>query len=292
VETLDEDALPQKSNLQLYLEEIGRTPLLSAAEEVALFERIRRGDQPARERMIRANLRLVVRIAMDYKDFELPLLDLVSEGNIGLVKAVERFDPRRGGKLSSYAAWWIRHSLKRALANKGKTIRLPVHVIARISRMRKAATRLAEQFGREPTDWELAIELQMPVSQVAHLRSVSIRPASLDAPIGDESDSSTVGEIVADENAANPFEGLRRRNLAADLHALVDSLPSRDAEIIRLRFGLVGEERLTLEEVGRRFRLTRERIRQIEYAALNQMRTAMARHESVRSLAEIGLPTP
>ena len=277
----------ERSNLQLYLQEIAKTPLLTIEEEVTLARRIRRGDKAARDHMISANLRLVVKIAMDYKDFGLPLLDLISEGNIGLVKAVERFDPRKGGKLSTYAAWWIKQSIKRALANQGKTIRLPVHLVDKISKMRRTAMQLTEQLGREPTDEELAIELQVPTAKVAHLKSVSVRPASLDAPVGDESDSATFGEIVGDENALDPHEGLREKNLNQDLHAMINSLDAREAEIIRLRFGLEGRDELTLEEVGRRFKVTRERIRQLEYLALNKMRRAMARHESIRTLDEI-----
>ncbi|HWL17952.1 MAG TPA: RNA polymerase sigma factor RpoD/SigA [Opitutus sp.] len=276
-----------RSNLQLYLQEIGKTPLLTIDEEIALAKRIRRGDKEARDHMIKANLRLVVKIAMDYKDFGLPLLDLISEGNIGLIKAVERFDPRKGGKLSTYAAWWIKQSIKRALANQSKTIRLPVHLVDKISKMRRTAMALTEELGREPTDEELAIELQIPTSKVAHLKSVSVRPASLDAPVGDEGDSATFGEIVGDESALNPFEGLRDKNMNLDLHAMVASLDAREAEIIRLRFGLDGKDELTLEEVGKRFHVTRERIRQLEYLALSKMRKAMAKHEAIRSSEEI-----
>lgn len=282
-----ETASLERSNLQLYLQEIGKTALLTIEQEVALAKRIRRGDRSARDHMIKANLRLVVKIAMDYKDFGLPLLDLISEGNIGLIKAVERFDPRKGGKLSTYAAWWIKQSIKRALANQSKTIRLPVHLVDKISRMRKTALMLSERLGREPTDEELAAELQIPTSKVAHLKSVSVRPASLDAPIGEESDSTTFGEIVGDENAISPFEGLRDKNLNADLHAMVDSLDKRESEIIKLRFGLDGRDELTLEEVGKRFNVTRERIRQLEYIALTKMRKAMSRNESIRSVDEI-----
>ncbi len=277
----------ERSNLQLYLQEIGKTPLLTIEEEVMRALRIRRGDRAARDRMIKSNLRLVVKIAMDYKDFGLPLLDLISEGNIGLIKAVERFDPRKGGKLSTYAAWWIKQSIKRALANQSKTIRLPVHLVDKISKMRKTAMHLSEGLGREPTDEELAAELQIPTAKVAHLKSVSVRPASLDAPIGDEGDSTTFGEVVGDENAVSPYEGLREKNLASDLHAMVDSLDKREAEIIRLRFGLNGRDELTLEEVGKRFHVTRERIRQLEYIALAKMRKAMTRNESIRTSDEI-----
>jgi RNA polymerase primary sigma factor len=277
----------ERSNLQLYLQEIGKTALLTIEEEIQLAKRIRRGDKAARDHMISANLRLVVKIAMDYKDFGLPLLDLISEGNIGLIKAVERFDPRKGGKLSTYAAWWIKQSIKRALANQSKTIRLPVHLVDKISKMRRTAMKLTEDLGREPTDEELAIELQIPTSKVAHLKSVSVRPASLDAPIGEDGDSGTFGEIVGDDNAVSPFDGLRDKNLNSDLHDMVESLDKREAEIIRLRFGLDGRDELTLEEVGQKFNVTRERIRQLEYLALTKMRKAMARHEAVRTVEEI-----
>jgi RNA polymerase primary sigma factor len=282
-----EAAPPERSNLQLYLQEIGKTALLTIGEEVVLARRIRRGDKAARDHMIRANLRLVVKIAMDYKDFGLPLLDLISEGNIGLIKAVERFDPRKGGKLSTYAAWWIKQSIKRALANQSKTIRLPVHLVDKISRMRKTAMQLSERLGREPSNEELAAELQIPTSKVAHLKSVSVRPASLDAPVSDENDSTTFGEIVGDDNAVSPFDGLSEKNRSADLHAMVESLDRREAEIIRFRFGLDGRDELTLEEVGKHFNVTRERIRQLEHIALTKMRKAMHRNESIRSTDEL-----
>jgi RNA polymerase primary sigma factor len=277
----------ERSNLQLYLQEIGKTPLLTIDEEVMLARKIRRGDRAARDRMIKSNLRLVVKIAMDYKDFGLPLLDLISEGNIGLIKAVERFDPRKGGKLSTYAAWWIKQSIKRALANQSKTIRLPVHLVDKISKMRRMAMQLSEKLGREPTDEELAIELQIPTSKVAHLKSVSVRPASLDAPIGEDDGAATFGEIVGDDSAVSPYEGLREKNLNADLHEMVGALDEREAEIIRLRFGLDGHDELTLEEVGKRFNVTRERIRQLEYIALSKIRKAMSRNEAIRSVDEI-----
>jgi RNA polymerase primary sigma factor len=282
-----EPAPLERSSLQLYLQEIAKTPLLTIQEEIDLARRIRRGNKPARDHMISANLRLVVKIAMDYKDFGLPLLDLISEGNIGLVKAVERFDPRKGGKLSTYAAWWIKQSIKRALANQSKTIRLPVHLVDKISKMRKTAMALTEQFGREPTDEELARELQIPTSKVAHLKSVSVRPTSLDAPIGDEGDSSSFGDIVGDENAVSPFENLRGKNTNADLRAMIGSLEKREAEIIRLRFGLDGKDELTLEEVGKKFKVTRERVRQLQNIALSKMRKALSKNEAQRSVEDI-----
>jgi RNA polymerase primary sigma factor len=276
-----------RSNLQLYLQEIGKTALLTVAEEVKLARRIRKGDKAARDHMISANLRLVVKIAMDYKDFGLPLLDLISEGNIGLIKAVERFDPRKGGKLSTYAAWWIKQSIKRALANQSKTIRLPVHLVDKIAKMRRTAMGLTEELGREPTDEELAMELQIPTSKVAHLKSVSVRPASLDAPVGEDGDSTTFGEIVGDENAHSPLQHLQENTKNDALHQLVNSLDSREAEIIKWRFGLDGRDELTLEEVGARFKVTRERVRQLQNLALSKMRKAMWKQEEQRTVEDI-----
>jgi len=277
------EELPDRDSLQTYLREIGKTPLLTIAEEISLAGRIRKGDQSARQHMIQANLRLVVKIAMDYRDFGLPLLDLISEGNIGLTKAVDRYDPNKGGKLSTYAAWWIKQSMQRALANQTKTIRLPVHVVSTISKLRKTSRALTEELGREPTDEELALELNLPIRKVSHLRSVSVHPASLDAPLGDAADSSSLGEIVSDENAINPLEHLQDKNLSDDLTEVVNSLDAREAEIIRLRFGLAGKNELTLAEVGKKFNVTRERIRQLEQLALKQMRRRLESHEAQRS---------
>jgi RNA polymerase primary sigma factor len=269
----------EHNSLHLYLQEIGKTPLLTLAEELQLAARIRKGDQAARNHMIQANLRLVVKIAQDYRDFGLPLLDLISEGNLGLIKAVDRYDPRKGGKLSTYAAWWIKHSMQRALANQSKTIRLPVHVVAKISLMRRTARVLMEKLGRDPTDEELAGELRMPVHKVAHLKSVAVHPASLDAPLGDSGDTSSLGEIVPDENAISPSDNLREKNITSDLKLVVNSLDEREAEIIRLRFGLDGRKEMTLAEVGKKFKVTRERIRQLQQLALKQMRGLIEKRE-------------
>lgn len=285
----EKPAPSERSNLQLYLQEIGKTALLTPEEEVKLANRIQKGDKAARDHMISANLRLVVKIAMDYKDFGLPLLDLISEGNIGLIKAVERFDPSKGGKLSTYAAWWIKQSIKRALANQSKTIRLPVHLVDKIAKMRRTAMALTEELGREPTDEEIAIELQIPTNKVAHLKSVSVRPASLDAPVGDDGDSTTFGEMVGDEKTVNPLDSLKDRSEKSDLHRMIEQLDEREAEILRHRFGLDGYDELTLEEVGQRFNVTRERIRQLQNIALSKMRKAIARHEAQRSQEEIDL---
>lgn len=281
------DRRDERSNLQLYINEIRQTPLLTIEEEIKLAARIKRGDKAARDHMIKANLRLVVKIAYDYKDMGLPLMDLISEGNLGLIKAVERFDPAKGGKLSTYAAWWIKQSMKRALANQSKTIRLPVHLVDKIARMRRTIAALTEEFDREPTNDEIAWEMQMPVNKIALLKTVSVRPASLDAPVGEEHDSATLGELVGDENSVAPDADLGERNLRDNLRAMVDSLDPRESAIIKMRFGLDGGDELTLEEVGKKFKVTRERIRQLEYLALQKIRRGMARHDKQRSVDEI-----
>jgi RNA polymerase primary sigma factor len=268
--------------IKLYLREIGQVQLLTPAEEVELAARIRKGDKKAREKMIKANLRLVVKIAHDYEGLGLPLLDLISEGNIGLMKAVERFDPAKGGKLSTYGAWWIKQSIKRALANQSKTIRLPVHLVDKISKMRRTAHRLQEVLGREPTDEELAEELEMTPSRVAQLRTAAIRPASLDAPIGDD-ESNNFAEIVQDENADTPYEELEEKTVTKMLQEMVKTLDPREATILRYRFGLDGGSEKTLEEVGERFGVTRERVRQIQNIALAKLRKMIQKLEAVQS---------
>ncbi len=275
-----------KSAIRLYLGEIGRTSLLKPAEEAQLAHLIMRGDEEARIKMIKANLRLVVKIAHDYSNFGLPLLDLISEGNIGLIKAVERFDPDKGGKLSTYAAWWIKQSIKRALANQSKTIRLPVHLVDKIAKMRKVTLLLSEELGREPNNDEIAFEMGMPTNKIAHLKSVSVRPTSLDAPIGD-GDNTEFGDLVGDENAPNPFDNLRSKTLLGDIKAMVEHLSPREGEIIRLRFGLDGDKPRTLEEVGYIFNITRERVRQLQNMALSKMRKILAKKERQRSAGEI-----
>ncbi len=267
--------------IKLYLREIGQVALLTREEEVALAARIHKGDKKAREHMIKANLRLVVKIAHDYDGLGLPLLDLINEGNIGLMKAVERFDPAKGGKLSTYGSWWIKQSIKRALANQSKTIRLPVHLVDKISKMRRTALRLQEEFGREPTDEELSDELGISASRVAQLRTAAIRPASLDAPIGDD-DSSNFSEIVQDENAETPYEKLEEKTVTKMLQEMVKTLDSREATILRYRFGLDGGTEKTLEEVGEKFGVTRERVRQIQNIALNKLRKQIEKLEAVR----------
>jgi RNA polymerase primary sigma factor len=267
------------SAIKLYLREIGQVPLLTIPEENELAARIKKGDKKAREHMIRANLRLVVKIAHDYEGFGLPLLDLISEGNIGLMKAVERFDPAKGGKLSTYGSWWIKQSIKRALANQSKTIRLPVHLVDKIAKMRRMAMKLQEEFGREPTDEELAEEMGMTPARVAQMRTAAIRPASLDAPIGDD-DTNTFGEVVQDENAADPYEQLEDKTVTSMLQEMVKTLDQREATILRFRFGLDGGNEKTLEEVGQKFGVTRERVRQIQNIALRKLRKKIEKLEA------------
>lgn len=269
------------NNIGLYLREIGQVPLLTPKDEVTLAGQIKRGNKKARERMIKANLRLVVKIAHDFSNFGLPLLDLISEGNIGLMKAVERFDPKKGGKLSTYAAWWIKQSIKRALANQSKTIRLPVHLVDKIGKIRRVAARMTEELGREPADEELAEELGLPLSKVSHLKSVGIRPASLDARINADDDT-PFGDLVSDEKAEDPFEALRDKDLRDEVGDLLETLDPRERQIIGYRFGLGGGRERTLEEVGRKFGVTRERIRQLQNIALQKMRKALRKREELQ----------
>src|SRR6201985_2277946 len=264
--------------IKLYLREVGQIKLLTLQEEIDLAARIKKGDREARTLMINANLRLVIKIAHDYANLGLPLLDLVSEGNIGLMRAVERFDPAKGGKLSTYAAWWIKKSIKRALANKRKTIRLPVHLVDKISKMRRVSLQMSEELGREPTDEELAEEIGISSGKVSQLKTVSIRPASLDAPISDD-DSTEFGEIVGDEDAQTPFELLRDKNLRDEVSELLEVLDDRERKIIFQRFGLDGGKPKTLEEVGKKFGVTRERIRQLQNIALAKLRRALSKKE-------------
>src|ERR1700719_2327915 len=267
------------TSIKIYLREIMQTPLLTAQQETELAARVKNGDQKARVWMIKANLRLVVKIAHDYSNLGLPLLDLISEGNIGLMKAVERFDPAKGGKLSTYGAWWIKQSIKRALANQSKTIRLPVHLVDKISKMRRVSLQISEELGREPTDDELAEEIGISRRKVSQIKTVSVRPASLDAPISDD-DATEFGEIVADEDAQTPFELLRDKNLRDEVSDLLEVLDDRERKIILQRFGLDGGKPQTLEEVGKKFRVTRERIRQLQNIALVKMRRALNKKET------------
>ena len=269
------------TNIGLYLREISQVPLLTPKEEIKLAAQIKRGNKKAREKMITANLRLVVKIAHDFSNYGLPLLDLVSEGNIGLMKAVERFDPMKGGKLSTYASWWIKQSIKRALANQSKTIRLPVHLVDKIGKIRRVSAQMTEELGREPSNDELAEELGLSEAKVAHLKNVAVRPASLDAKISADDDTS-FGDLVSDERAEDPFATLRDKDLREEVGDLLDVLDPRERKIISFRFGLGGGKERTLEEVGRKFGVTRERIRQLQNIALLKMRKALRKREELK----------
>lgn len=295
------------SPLQQYLREIGEVTLLTAAEEIELAYEIEKGvkaqkqlslalnkkkkviqktavvrlknlikaGEEARKKMISANLRLVVKIAQEYGNYGVPLLDLISEGNLGLIKAVERFDPKKGAKLSTYAAWWIKQSVRRALSDQAKTIRIPVHLSDKIAKMRRITAQLNEEFGREPTDEELAEELQVPTAKVAKLRSAGMQTASLNVKIGEEG-VSELGELISDESARMPDELFANLELTREMLNLLKHLDPREQMILRLRYGLDGKKAMTLEEVGEKFKVTRERIRQLQNISLKKLGQAMS----------------
>jgi RNA polymerase primary sigma factor len=265
----------------LYLREVGRESLLTPEQEKELAARIKRGDKAARERMITANLRLVVKLATGYANLGLPLLDLISEGNIGLMKAVERFDPAKGGKLSTYAAWWIKQSIKRALANQSKTIRVPVHQIEKIAKIRRLNERMTAELGREPSDEELADEVGLAAAKVAALKGSAISPVSLDAPVGQDDGKTLFGDMISDENAEDPLAKLEEKDTLAGLDSVLKVLTLREREIMKLRYGLGGGRQKTLEHIGAKFGITRERIRQIQVGALKKLRREMGRQEAV-----------
>jgi len=260
------------------MREIMKTDLITPEKEIELADRISKGDGKAREHLIKANLRLVVKIARDYSDYGLPLADLISEGNIGLMKAVDKFDPEKGGKLSTYAAWWIKQSIKRALSNQSKTIRLPVHMIDKLAKVRRISALLSEDLGRLPTNEELSEELGIPLKKLVLLKQYAMRPVSLDAPLGDD-DGTHLGEMVQDEKAVDPSMTLENSNLHGELDELLDSLDEREAHIIDHRFGLNGKKPLTLEEISRDFGVSRERIRQVQNIALAKMKKILGKKD-------------
>ncbi len=264
--------------LTLYLREIGRVKLLTREEEIALAKRIKRGDQKAREQMITANLRLVVKIAREYQGLGLPLLDLINEGNIGLMKGVRRFDPGKGAKLSSYASWWIKQAIRRALSNQSKTIRLPVHVVDKMTHIRRAEVKLRETLDREPTDEEVAEDIGLDAGRVRRYREAARAPVSLDSPIGHE-DTTPIAEVVADANAAAPFDQIIQDNDGELVQEVLATLDARESKILAMRFGLDDRKPKTLEEVAERFGVTRERIRQIQEQALRKMRVKIEDRE-------------
>ncbi len=261
---------PSLDSLRLYLRSIGRVPLLNSEEEVLLAKRIERGDMAAKEHMVEANLRLVVSIAKGYVGRGLTFLDLIQEGSLGLIRAVEKFDYRRGYKFSTYATWWIRQAVTRAIADKGRTIRIPVHMVERLNKLIHAERQLIQRLGREPTNAEIAAELEWPVREVRDVMHLAQQPVSLEKPVGEEDDSA-LADFIEDVSAESPFEiaseALRRENIAR----VLASLPRREREVIELRYGIVGGRARTLEEVGRAFNITRERVRQIESRTLKKL---------------------
>ncbi len=263
---------PSLDSLRLYLRSIGRVPLLNAAEEVSLAKRIERGDISAKQHMVEANLRLVVSIAKGYVGRGLTFLDLIQEGSLGLIRAVEKFDHRRGYKFSTYATWWIRQAVSRALADKARTIRIPVHMVERLNKLISAERQLIQQLGREPTNEEIAKELECEVREVRDVLRLAQQPISLEKPMGEEDDSA-LADFVEDVSAESPFEiaseALRRENIGR----VLASLPRREREVLELRYGIVGGRARTLEEVGRAFNITRERVRQIENRTLKKLQT-------------------
>jgi RNA polymerase primary sigma factor len=259
-------------SLRLYLRSIGRVPLLSAAEEVALAKRIERGDVLAKQHMVEANLRLVVSIAKGYMGRGLTFLDLIQEGSLGLIRAVEKFDYRRGYKFSTYATWWIRQAVTRAIADKARTIRIPVHMAEKLNRVIHTERQLIQQLGREPTPAEIAAELELPSTEVREILRMAQQPISLEKPVGDEDDSA-LADFVEDIGAESPFEtaseSLRRESVGRVLAVL----PRREREVLEMRYGITGGRSRTLEEVGRAFNITRERVRQIENRTLKKLQT-------------------
>jgi RNA polymerase primary sigma factor len=268
---LDLTIEPSLDSLRLYLRSIGQVDLLTAAQEVELAKRIERGDMLAKRQMVEANLRLVVSIAKGYLGRGLSFLDLIQEGSLGLIRAVEKFDYRRGYKFSTYATWWIRQAVTRAIADKARTIRIPVHMVEKLNRVAHVERQLVQSLGREPEPEEIAAELRWPLDEVRDILRVSQLPVSLEKPVGDE-DESELGDFVADEEVAEPFEEASEHLQREGVRKALDSLPERERQVIELRYGLSGLEPLTLEEVGRTFGVTRERIRQIETNTLKKLR--------------------
>ena len=263
---------PSMDSLRLYLRSIGRVPLLTAEDEVLLAKRIERGDMGAKQHMVEANLRLVVSIAKGYVGRGLTFLDLIQEGSLGLIRAVEKFDYRRGYKFSTYATWWIRQAVTRSLADKARTIRIPVHMVERLNRLINVERRLIQQLGREPNEHELAAELECSPREVSDVLRIAQQPVSLEKPMG-EDDGAALAEFIEDVSAQSPLEraseALRRENVAR----VLASLSRREREVIELRYGIAGGRSLTLEEVGRAFHITRERVRQIENRTLKKLQT-------------------
>jgi RNA polymerase primary sigma factor len=269
--------------LQLFLKDIGRVPLLTAAQEVELAKRIERGDRTAKCTMVESNLRLVVSIAKNYRNQGLPFLDLIQEGTIGLVRAAEKFDYRRGFKFSTYATWWIRQAVARALADKARTIRMPVHVVEKLNKIARAERRLLAEHGREPTSAEVASELEYEIEEVDQIKRSAQTPVSLEKPVGDEDDSE-FGHFIADLTTKAPDEAADTALRQETLRRVLGMLSHRERRVLELRYGLAGESPCTLDEVGRAFNVTRERVRQIENQSLKKLQ-AMAEAQKLRNVA-------
>ncbi|MBO6145949.1 MAG: RNA polymerase sigma factor RpoD [Lachnospiraceae bacterium] len=265
------DSVSIEDPVRMYLKEIGKVPLLSADEEVELAKRMELGDQEAKNKLAEANLRLVVSIAKRYVGRGMLFLDLIQEGNLGLIKAVEKFDYRKGYKFSTYATWWIRQAITRAIADQARTIRIPVHMVETINKLIRVSRQLLQELGREPTPEEIAEEMKMPVDKVREILKISQEPVSLETPIGEEEDSH-LGDFIQDEQVPVPAEAAAFELLKEQLNEVLDTLTEREQKVLRLRFGLDDGKARTLEEVGRQFNVTRERIRQIEAKALRKLR--------------------
>ena len=269
--------------LQLFLKDIGKVPLLTAAQEVELAKRIELGDHAAKQAMVEANLRLVVSIAKRYRNQGLPFLDLIQEGTIGLVRAAEKFDYRKGFKFSTYATWWIRQAVARAIADKGRTIRMPVHVVEKLNKIHRSERKLRAELAREPTIAEIARDLDFTIEEVEQIRRSAQTPVSLEKPVGDD-DESEFGHFLTDETAPLPDEAAEMTLRREALRSILGSLSPRERAVLELRYGLDGQQPRTLDEVGRTFNVTRERIRQIEHQSLKKLR-ALAEASNVRDVA-------
>jgi RNA polymerase primary sigma factor len=269
--------------LQLFLKDIGRVPLLTAAQEVELSKRIERGEHRAKQQMVEANLRLVVSIAKNYRNQGLPFLDLIQEGTIGLVRAAEKFDYRKGFKFSTYATWWIRQAVARALADKSRTIRMPVHVVEKLNKISRAERKLLAELGHDPTAEEIAIELELAREEVEQIRRSAQAPISLEKPVGDEEESE-FGHFLADETVALPDEAAETTLRKETLKRVLGALAPRERRVLELRYGLDGQHPRTLDEVGRTFNVTRERVRQIENQSLKKLQ-ALAESQKLRDVA-------
>lgn len=269
--TIAENSINIDDHVRMYLKEIGKVALLSGDEEIELAKRIENGDEEAKRRLAEANLRLVVSIAKKYVGRGMLFLDLIQEGNLGLLKAVEKFDYRKGYKFSTYATWWIRQAITRAIADQARTIRIPVHMVETINKLIRVSRQLLQELGREPTDDELAAEMQMPVEKVRETRKIAQEPVSLETPIGEEEDSH-LGDFIPDDDIPAPADAAAFSLLKEQLNEVLNTLNERERDVLRLRFGLVDGKARTLEEVGSQFNVTRERIRQIEAKALRKLR--------------------